>query len=109
MRSPSITGVGDAQLFFGLISRRYDGMLKASTLTTSRPVATSNASTRNDTLRVSIAVVSHTRPPDTTGVDQPRPGSFVFHATFLPSPHVKGSPRSLEWPWPPGPRNSGQS
>src|SRR5687768_8232959 len=84
-------------------------MLKASTLTTSFPVATSNASTRNDTLRCSIAVVIQTRPPATTGVDQPTPGVLVFQATFRPSPHVSGSPRAVECPWPPGPRNSGQS
>ncbi len=78
-----MTGVGDAQLFFGLISRRIDGILKTSTLTTSRPVSTSNASARNEMPRCSIAVVIHTRPPATTGEDHPRPATGVFHADVL--------------------------
>src|SRR5688572_12524164 len=57
----------------------------------------------------STAVVSHTRPPATTGDDQPRPGTGVRHATFRPSPHSNGRFFSLECPCPPGPRNCGQS
>src|SRR6185436_17677578 len=50
-----------------------------------------------------------TRPPATTGDDQPRPGTAVFQATFFVSLHSIGSPCSVECPWPPGPRNCGQS
>src|SRR6478609_10350298 len=108
-RSPSRIGVGEAQLFFGLISRRSDGILKTSTLSASCPVAMSNAIRRSEMPRWSTAVVSHTRPPPTTGDDQPRPGTGVFHATLRVSLHSSGSPRSLEWPSPSGPRNCGQS
>ena len=38
------------------------------------------------------AVVSQTRPCATTGDDQPRPGTGVFHATFLTASHSTGSP-----------------
>src|SRR6185312_6257175 len=41
--------------------------------------------------------------------DQPRPGTAVFQATFFVSLHSIGSPCSVECPWPPGPRNCGQS
>src|SRR6187401_1340135 len=58
---------------------------------------------------LSTAVVSHTRPPATTGDDQPRPGTGVRHATFRPSPHSNGRFFSVECPSPPGPRNCGQS
>lgn len=58
--------------------------------------------------RCSTAVVTHTFPPATTGDDQPRPGTFVFHATLLVSLHSMGKPRSAECPCPSGPRNAGQ-
>ena len=55
------------------------------------------------------AVVTQTRPPATTGDDHPSPGTRVFHTTLRDSLHSNGTPRSVEWPWPVGPRNSGQS
>ena len=57
----------------------------------------------------STAVVSHTRPLATTGVDQPSPATGDFQTMFLVSLHSSGSPRSAEWPCAPGPRNSGHS
>src|SRR5438552_2836886 len=56
-----------------------------------------------------VDVVNHTRPPATTGEDQPRPGTGVFHTTLRDSLHSSGRPVSDEWPWPVGPRNCGQS
>ena len=100
-------GVGEAQLFFGLMSRRSVGILKTSTLTTSLPVATSNAIARSEMPRCSTAVVSHTLPFATTGEDQPRPGSGRFPSDVRASPHSSGRPRSAECPCPPGPRNCG--
>src|SRR5262245_52332692 len=103
-RSPSTIGVGDAQLFFGLMTR---GLLTRNTsmLTTSRPVSTSNASARSDTSRCPVAAVSQTRPPATTGEDHQRPGIGVFHMTLRDSLHSLGRPCSTECPCPPGPRN----
>src|SRR4051812_27908624 len=91
-------GVGEAQLFFGLMSRRSGGILNTSTFTTSLPVATSNASALSEIPRLSraasrgcsIAVVIHTLPFATTGEDQPRPATGVFHAMFLVSFHSSG-------------------
>ena len=57
----------------------------------------------------SVAVVSHTRPFAMAGDDHPRPATGTFHTTFLVSLHSSGRPRSVEWPCPVGPRNSGQS
>jgi hypothetical protein len=65
---------------------------------------------RSDVSRpAAVAVVNHTRPPETAGDDHPRPGTGIFHATFFDSLHSIGSPRSGDCPWPPGPRNCGQS
>src|SRR5215212_3493607 len=104
MRAPSTIGVGDAQLFFGLMSRRSVGILKTSTLTTSLPVTASNASARSDTPLLpraesrgcSIAVVIQTLPLTTTGDDQPSPATGVFHAMFFVSLHSRGKPCSAE-------------
>ena len=65
--------------------------------------------------RPSVAVVSQTWPPITTGVDQPRYGISVFHLTLFVSLQCSGrpigvvSPGAETWPSPHGPRNSGQS
>ena len=101
-------GVGDAQLFLGLMSRDA-AMWNTSTLIASLPVATSNPSNRSERPLSSTAVVSHTLPPETTGEDQPNPGSGVFQVTLRVSLHSSGRFCSREWPWPSGPRNAGQS
>ena len=58
---------------------------------------------------MSRAAVSHTRPSAITGDDHPEPLTRTFHETFLLSLQLSGRPVSVEWPWPVGPRNSGQS
>src|ERR1041385_4999923 len=63
----------------------------------------------------SVAVVSQTSFPSTTGVDQPLYGIGVFHFTLLVSLQRSGNPAALvlaapvACPSPCGPRNSGQS
>src|SRR6185295_9923933 len=85
-------------------------ILNTSTSSDSCPDCTSNAIRRSDvSFFTDVAVVSQTRPPATTGDDQPRPGTAVFQATLFVSLHSIGSPCSVECPWPPGPRNCGQS
>jgi hypothetical protein len=78
-----------------------------SVFTTSRPLSASNASARsvNAPRASATAVVIHTRPAATTGDDQPAPGTGTFHRTFVFSLHCTGSARSVECPWPSGPRN----
>ena len=109
-RSPSTIGVGDAQLFFGLISFA-EWTVNTNVLTSSRPLASSYPSRRSDTSPFrgssSMAVVSHTRPSATTGDDQPRPGTGTFHATLLVSLHSRGRFAAFDSPCPPGPRNCG--
>ena len=83
------------------------GTLNTSTLTTSLPVATSNASARSEMPRCSTAVVIQTLPSATTGEDQPRPGHRRLPRDVLALAPLSGKPRSLEWPCPPGPRNCG--
>ena len=58
-----------------------------------------------------IAVVTHTSLSHTTGLDSPRPGSAVFHATPLPSAtvHVTGVSAPSAMPLASMPRNCGQS
>ena len=76
----------------------------AGTLRRRAPVCrspASKASRRSDvSFFTAVAVVSHTRPPATTGDDHPRPGTGTFHATFFDSLHSSGSPRSVESPCP---------
>ena len=72
------------------------------------PVLRSTLIARND-FPSSVAVVSQIRSPRIAGEDQPFPGISVFHLMFLLSLQVRGSPLSVECPWPGGPRNSGQS
>src|SRR5262249_38267413 len=48
------------------------------------------------------------RPLKKIGEDQPSPGIGTFHATFFVALHSLGRLRSVEMPWPVGPRNSGQ-
>ena len=109
MRSPSTIGVGEAWLFFAFSSSASCSR-NTSTSSAGLPVSTSKASRRSDvSFFTAVAVVSQTRPPATTGDDQPRPGTGTFHAMFFDSLHSSGTPRSVDSPWPPGPRNCGQS
>ena len=57
---------------------------------------------------VSVAVVTQTWLPQTTGLDQPLSWMAVFHLTFWVSDQVVGRPVASAWPSPCGPRNSGQ-
>src|SRR5262249_34660384 len=90
------------------------GAFPASTANTStsqiwRPVSGSKARTRRDSLADSLtAVVRNKRPPESTGEDQPWPGTTVFQATLRLVVHSKGKfPETL--PFPVDPRNSGQT
>src|SRR5256885_15749360 len=56
----------------------------------------------------SLAVVTHTCSPHTTGDDQALPCTAVFHTTFSCSDHLSGRAVESETPWPVGPRNWGQ-
>src|SRR5688500_6668945 len=58
-----------------------------------------------------IAVVRHTRSPQTTGLDKPRPGRAVFQATLLPLATFQVVAVGLPSATPPAaiPRNCGQS
>src|SRR5687767_12381794 len=83
-----------------------------STSTTCLPVPTSKASARSDTTRcrasaLSVALVSHTRPDEMTGDDQPAPGTAAFQTTLRDSLQSSGRPWSAAWPCASGPRNSG--
>src|SRR6266566_2317533 len=109
MRLSATTGVGEAWLFLRL-SRFALGIRNTSAFTISRPLWTSNASARSDApVRSLTAVVIQTRPPDTAGDDHPRPGTGVFQRTLRDSLQSTGTPCSLEWPWPVGPRYCGHS
>src|SRR5262249_48376547 len=55
------------------------------------------------------ATVTKTLSPQTTGDDQPRPGTLAFQSTFLSAPHSAGSCLSVLTAVPPGPRNDGHS
>ena len=69
-------------------------MRKTSAFTASRPVSISKATARSDAPPSSIAAVTHTRPPATTGDDHPEPGTNVFQITFRDSDHSNGKPRA---------------
>src|SRR5262245_49180814 len=69
-RSPSRTGVGVAREFLGLMGSPPLN-LNTSAFTSSLPLSTSNATARRDALSYEV---SQTRPPATTGEDQPVPG-----------------------------------
>jgi len=56
----------------------------------------------------SIACVTKTRSPQTTGVEFPRSGSAIFQATFSVVLQVVDSPFSVHVPSPRGPRQPGQ-
>ncbi|MFI5380147.1 MAG: hypothetical protein ACHRHE_12685 [Tepidisphaerales bacterium] len=51
------------------------------------------------------AVVRKMRSPQTTGEDQPRPGTSTDQATFWVVDQVVGRPAASETPREPGPRN----
>jgi hypothetical protein len=55
-----------------------------------------------------VAVVTNTLLPEMIGEDQPSPGIFTFHSTFLSVPHSLGT-AELATPALSGPRNWGQS
>src|ERR1700730_6108739 len=101
-------GVGEAWLFLGF-ERSALLIRKTSTFITSRPLSTSKARARSEAPLPLVAVGTQTRPPATTGDDHPRPGIGVFQMTLRDSLHSTGTPRSVECPWPVGPRNCGQS
>src|SRR4051812_37847619 len=78
-RRPSHAWVAEACEFFGLMFG--SPTLWASVVQSGLPVARSNA--RIDCSAVfSSAVVRNTRPPQTIGLECPRPGTGVFHATL---------------------------
>src|SRR5437899_1528403 len=56
-----------------------------------------------------MAVVTNTWLSQTIGDDQPRPGTSVFHATFIVVDHVVGSVSIVETALPAGPRNCGHT
>src|SRR3954465_5919812 len=56
-----------------------------------------------------IAEVRYRRPGRNTGEDQPRPGISARQTMFEELLQWTGTFRALEIPWPPGPRNWGQS
>src|SRR5262249_55474735 len=56
----------------------------------------------------SVAWVTNTRSPQTTGVELPASGRGAFHRTFSLGDHFSGRSRSAEWPCPSGPRHPGQ-
>src|SRR5579883_333317 len=56
----------------------------------------------------SVAVVTHTRSPQTTGDDHPLSWTATFQRTFSPSPHFVGAAAASETPSPFGPRYCGQ-
>ena len=87
-----------------------DGV-KTSVFQSSRPVAESKQSARNDgpASALVMPVVRKICPRLTTGDDQPEPGTDCFHATFFVVDHSSGRPVADACPWPLGPRNSGQS
>src|SRR4051812_35987058 len=62
----------------------------------------------NNSRPSSVAVVSQTWSPHTTGDDHDLPWIGVFHFTFCFSDHVVGRLDESERPWPVGPRNCGQ-
>src|SRR5262249_16879863 len=57
----------------------------------------------------SLACVTKTRSPQTAGVELPLSGSAAFQRTFSLGPHFTGRPFSPHGPWPPAPRQPGQS
>src|SRR5262249_33886775 len=54
------------------------------------PLLASKARTCSRSWRGPLEAVRKTRPPATTGLDTPRPGSGPFQATFLSGPNVAG-------------------
>ena len=58
---------------------------------------------------MAVTVVRKTRLPQTTGLDQPRPGTSVTHSTFSVALHVSGrSELSATAAFMVGPRKCGQ-
>src|SRR5689334_22763751 len=55
------------------------------------------------------AEVTNTRPPETIGEDQPRPGTSTDQATCSVADQRRGGAEPSAIPFPPGPRNCGQS
>src|SRR5207302_9425018 len=55
------------------------------------------------------AVVTNTLSPQTTGDDQPKPGTATFQRIFLSADHSSGIGAPPETPAMAGPRNCGQS
>src|SRR5687768_4287488 len=104
-------GVGLACEFFLCLTRACFGSGRNTSVSQSTlPPAASTHIARSDGLVSSpVAVVRYTRPPATTGDDQPRPGTLIFQATFLDVSHSTGTFVAVEMPWPVGPRNWGQS
>src|SRR5258707_1045552 len=64
--------------------------------------------TAKSVLPSSVALVTHTWLPQTTGDDQALPGIGVFQTTFSVSLHLSGKLVAAEQPLAVGPRNSGQ-
>src|SRR6185503_6202875 len=75
------------------------------------PLLASRQSARREGLPFSsgIAVVTYRRPRRKIGEDQPRPGTSARQTIFEELLQLIGTFRALEIPWPPGPRNCGQS
>jgi len=102
------TGVGDAKLFKAFISCVTTISRNSVTSWTLFPESRSTQTTyiRDPS---SSAVVIHICLPRTTGEDHPRPWMAVFQATFSVSLQLVGGSAPSACPWPPGPRNCGQS
>src|SRR6188474_1364656 len=59
--------------------------------------------------RLLIADVTNTVLPETTGEDQPRPGTSIAHLTLVVFDHRSGRCAAIARPSMPGPRNPGHS
>src|SRR5258708_5549186 len=101
-----MAGVGEAKELYCLM---FGGLASSNRCRsgTTLPGARSRH-TAKYALPSSVAVVTHTWSPHTTGDDHPLSWTATFQRTFSISLHLVGTSLASETPLPCGPRNSGQ-